>query len=551
MKRSLTSRFPGLVLAFLIFLCLQAPALAQVKTLVFCASESPESFNPQLTVSQGTFDASSRQIYDRLVSFRPGGYEIEPALAESWEILDGGKTYVLNLRRHVAFHRTRDFRPTRDMNAGDVVFSFMRQLDEKHPWHKVSGHKYRYFAGMGLPTLIDSVTATGEYTVTFRLNRPSASFLAVLAMDFASILSAEYADAMMAAGTPELLDQRPVGTGPFQLKQYHRDALIRYVAHDGYWRGKAPLDNLVFSITPDATIRLQKLRGGECHVMDRPDSVDLPSLLTAPDISVERQTGFDVGYLAFNTQKPFLNDARVRRALSLAIDRRAIVDRLYDGQGIPAKHLMPPGIWVEDLSGVPSADLDGARDMLSMTNAAGLEIEIWAMPANRSYMPSARRAAEMIRDAWAEIGVTAKVSVRNWGDFLKLSMVGEHDVILFGWVGETLDPDMFLPPLLDCRSAQTGGNRSGWCDPGVDRLLLEARNSTDQMERRVLYRMALEIVDKQLPILPLAHSVTFTPVRKEVFNYRTSPLGGHYFYGVDLRQENAEAVPPEETPTND
>lgn len=539
------------ILPTLAFLSLASPALGQVKTLVFCASESPDSFNPQLTVSQGAFDASSRQLYDRLVAFRQGGYEIEPALASSWEILDGGTTYIFNLRQDAPFHRTRDFRPSRNMNAEDVVFSFMRQFDKSHPWHEISGQKYRYFTGMGLPDLITSITATGEYTVTFRLNRPSASFLAILAMDFASILSAEYAEAMISAGTPELLDQQPIGTGPFQLVQYHRDALIRYVAHKDYWRGRAPLDNLVFAITPDASVRLQKLRDGECHVMDRPDSADLPSLLTAPDIRVERQTGFDVGYLAYNTRKPFLNDVRVRRALSLAIDRKAIVDRLYDGQGVPATHLLPLGVWLDDLSGLPAANPERARAMLAETNARDLEIDIWAMPASRPYMPSARRAAEMIRDAWAEIGVKANVVVRGWSDFLKLSMVGEHDVILFGWIGETLDPDVFLPPLLNCEGAQTGGNRSGWCDPGLDRLLLEARISIDPAERHVLYRLAMEIVDKQVPVLSIAHSVTFTPIREEVINYRTTLLGGHYFYGVDLRQEKVEAPLPEEASTND
>jgi len=523
-------------IAVFLYLIAAGQAPAQVKTLVFCSRESPDSFNPQLSVSQTTFDATSRQVHDRLVTVRPGSAEIVPALAESWRISEDGLEYVFRLRRGVSFHTTRAFRPTRDMNADDVVFSILRQLDPKHPWHKVSGGGYRYFRGMGLAELIVSVTATDEMTVTFRLNRPSASFLAVLAMDFASILSAEYAAAMLEAGTPKRLDREPVGTGPFMLVQYQRDALIRYVSHRSYWRGPAALDNLVFAITPDPSVRLQKLRDGECHIIDQPDPADLPTVMTDPAILVKRQTTADLGYLAFNTRKQFLNDVRVRRALSLAIDREAIVDRAYGGMGVAAAGLLPPDLWPNsDGARPPKPDPDRARTILAEAGFDSLSIDIWIAPVSRPYMPSARRVAEMIRSDWAAIGVDATIVAADWDQFLKRSMVGEHEVILFGWIAETLDPDVFLAPILDCAAARKGANRTFWCDPGLDRALLEARQATARAEREALYGIALEILDKQVPLLPLAHSISFTPIRSEVTGYVTSPLGGHYFYGADLR----------------
>lgn len=104
-----------------------------------------------------------------------------------------------------------------------------------------------------------------DNTVQFVLTRPEAPFLADLAMDFASILSKEYADAMMKAGTPEKLDLNPIGTGPFQLQQYQKDSRIRYKAFDGYWGTKPKIDTLVFSITPDASVRYAKLQKNECR----------------------------------------------------------------------------------------------------------------------------------------------------------------------------------------------------------------------------------------------------------------------------------------------
>lgn len=120
------------------------------------------------------------------------------------------------------WHDNKEFKPTRELNADDVVFSFDRQKNAQNPYHKVSGGSYEYFEGMGLPELISEVKKVDDNTVQFVLTRPEAPFLADLAMDFASILSKEYADAMMKAGTPEKLDLNPIGTGPFQLQQYQK-----------------------------------------------------------------------------------------------------------------------------------------------------------------------------------------------------------------------------------------------------------------------------------------------------------------------------------------
>ena len=209
---------------------------AQAKTLVFCSEGSPEGFNPSLFTAGTTFDASSRQIFNKLVEFERGTTKIAPGLAESWSVSDDGLEYTFNLRKGVKFQTTENFTPSRDFNAEDVVFSFKRQLDKENPYHMISGGTYEYFNGMSMPDLLKDIVAVDDYTVKFMLNRPEAPMIANLAMDFASIMSAEYADQMLKAGTPDMVDQAPVGTGPFQLVAYQKDAVIRYKAHPDYWR---------------------------------------------------------------------------------------------------------------------------------------------------------------------------------------------------------------------------------------------------------------------------------------------------------------------------
>src|SRR3546814_2884397 len=139
MNKKLSTTALGLILA------LSVSAAVEAKTLVFCSEGSPEGFNPQFYTAGTTFDASSRQIYNRLVQFTTGTTNIEPALAESWEVSDDGLEYTFHLRKGVKWQTTETFTPSRDFNADDVVFSFMRQWAEKHPYHKVSGGAYEYF----------------------------------------------------------------------------------------------------------------------------------------------------------------------------------------------------------------------------------------------------------------------------------------------------------------------------------------------------------------------------------------------------------------------
>ena len=307
---------------------LAAPTAASAKTLVYCSEGSPEGFNPQLYTSGTTFDASSRQIFNRLVQFKRGTTTIVPGLATSWDVSADGTEYTFKLREGVKWHTTNDFTPSRDFNADDVIFSFMRQLDKDHAYNGVSGGSYEYFNSMSMGDLVKDVVKVDDYTVKFILNRPG-----------------EYADKMMEAGTPENVDLNPVGTGPFQLVQYQKDAVIRYKAFPEYWEGKAPLDNLIFAITPDSTVRYQKLKAGECHVMPFPNPADLTAMDADEDINLMSQEGLNVGYLGYNTQKEPFTDVKVRKALTMAINKDAIIEGVYQGAGVAAKNPLPPTIW--------------------------------------------------------------------------------------------------------------------------------------------------------------------------------------------------------------
>jgi dipeptide transport system substrate-binding protein len=511
---------------------------ADAKTLVYCSEGSPENFYPAINTTGTTFDASSGQLYDRLVEFERGTTKVVPALAESWDVAPDGKTFTFHLRKDVKWHTTKSFTPTRNLNADDVLFSFERQWKQDNPFYKVTSDNHSYFSDMGFPKLLKAVTKVDDYTVRFELNEPEAPFLSDLAMDFASIISKEYADKMLKAGTPEKVDQDPVGTGPFMLVQYQKDAIIRYKAHPAYYKGKAKIDDLVFAITPDVSVRLQKLRAGECHVMPYPNPADLQSIRQDANLKLLDQPGLNIAYLAFQTQKKPFNDKRVRQAINMAINKQAIIDAVYQGAGVAAKNPIPPVMWSynDDVKDYPY-DPATAKKLLAEAGVGdGFTTDLWAMPVQRPYNPNARRIAELMQADLAKLGITAEIKTFEWGEYRKRAQNGEHQMVELGWTGDNGDPDNFLHVLLGCDAATTnGGNVAKWCYKPFDDLITEAEHTTDIEKRTDIYRKAQAIFKDEAPWFTIAHSVQYAAVSQKVEDFRLSPFGRHEFYGVDLK----------------
>jgi len=387
-----------------------------------------------------------------------------------------------------------------------------------------------------MPSLLKEIVKVDDYTVKFILNRPEAPMLANLGMDFAVIQSKEYADAMMKAGTPEKFDQWPIGTGPFVFQGYKKDAQIRYTAFKDYWKGKASIDKLVFSITPDASVRYAKLKAGECQVMPYPNPADIAAMQADPNINVMEQEGLNVGYLAYNTKVAPFDNVKVRKALNMAMNKQAIIDTVFQGAGKIAKNPLPPTIWSYNEATVDDPyDPVAAKKLLAEAGYPnGFSMKVWAMPVQRPYNPNARRMAEVIQADFAKVGVKVEIVSYEWGEYLKRSKdVNRDGAVLLGWTGDNGDPDNFLAVLLGC-DAVGGANRANWCYKPFEDLIQKAKVVADPAERTKLYEKAQLIFKEQAPWATIAHSVVFIPMTNNVKNYKVDPLGGHIFYGVDL-----------------
>lgn len=518
-------------------LALAASLHAGAKTLTVCTEANPDGFDYALFHANSTADASSEALYNRLVEFEPGTTRLVPGLAERWEISPDGRSYTFHLRAGVAFHTTPWFKPTRPLAAQDVVFSVMRQLDPRHPWYGQARPGWYYASAMQLARLVQRVVAVDERTVRIELSRPEAPLLANLAMGFLSVLSAEYAQQLEAAGRLEDMNLKPVGTGPFVFRSHVKDAVVRYDAHPGYFRGRVALDKLIFSISPDPAARLQRLKAGECDVALYPVPQSWDDIRRDARLQLLTGPGLVTTFVALNVTRKPLDDRRVRQALVLATDRPAVARAVYAGAATPAGNPYPPSQWsYDERVAPPGQDLAKARGLLKAAGVAeGFTLKLWIRSGAGATNPNPRATAELLQADWARIGVKVEVVTLEFGELLKRTRAGEHDATLLAWASDNGDPDNFLTPNFSCAAVTGGSNVSRWCRPEVDALLAEARQVADLARRDSLYRRAQALVRDDAPWVPLVYPTTAIATSRRVVGLAVSPFGLNNYAKVDLR----------------
>ncbi|MDD2088828.1 ABC transporter substrate-binding protein [Pseudomonas guariconensis] len=523
-----------------------APSALAATNLVFCSEGSPAGFDPGQYTTGTDFDASAETVFNRLTQFERGGTAVIPGLATKWDVSDDGKTYTFHLREGVKFHTTDFFKPTREFNADDVLFTFNRMLDKNHPFRKAYPTEFPYFTDMGMDKNIARLEKVDDHTVRFTLNEVDAAFIQNLAMSFASIQSAEYADQLLNQGKAADINQKPIGTGPFVFSKYQKDAQIRFKGNKDYWNpDDVKIDNLIFAISTDASVRMQKLKKNECQVTLFPRPADIEPLKKDPKLQMPEQAGFNLGYIAYNVMDKIkgsneanpLSQLKVRQALDMAVNKQQIIESVYQGAGQLAVNAMPPTQWSYDTT-IKDAKYDPEKAKQLLKEAGikeGTEITLWAMPVQRPYNPNAKLMAEMLQSDWAKIGIKAKIVSYEWGEYIKRSKGGEQGAMLIGWSGDNGDPDNWLGTLYGC-DAMDGNNFSKWCYKPYDDLIKQAKATSDQAKRTELYQKAQHILKEQVPITPIAHSTVYQPMSDKVKGFKISPFALNAFYGVSVEK---------------
>lgn len=493
------------------------------KVLIFGRGGDSVSLDP-IAVTDGESFKVTQNVFETLVNFGEQDTTINPGLAKEWTVSDDGLTYTFMLEEGVKFHDGTDF------NAEAVVANFDR-------WSSGTADKYYYyksmFGGFGDEEghVIESVTADDEFTVTFKLKRPQAPFLKNIAM---SPFGMGSPTAFEAAG--DAFGDEPVGTGPFKFVEWKRNDSITIEKFEDYWQEGFPkLDRVVFRAIPDNSARLNALLTGEIDLADGVNPSDGASIEGDAALQLFERPSMNVGYLGLTNTRPPFDNVLVRQAMNHAIDKQAIVDAFFEGRAEVAVNPMPPSIsgYNDQIEGY-DYDPERAKELLAEAGLPdGFEMELWAMPVPRPYMPDGMKVAEVMQKNLADVGITAEIVSFEWATYLEKARNGEADAFMLGWTGDNGDADNFLYVLLD--GDNIGSNNYTYYDnEELHELLIAAQSEVDENTRNELYMQAQEIIHEDAPWVPLAHSTPLLAGKAELTGFKPHPTGSDKLHTVDF-----------------
>ncbi|ANS75533.1 peptide ABC transporter substrate-binding protein [Paenibacillus yonginensis] len=504
-----------------------APSESTQDTLILGRGGDSVSLDGSI-VTDGESLKIVHQVFDSLLEYKEGTTEVEPALAEKWEISADGLTYTFTLRQGVKFHDGTDF------NADAVVFNFNRWSDPNSEY-KFEGDSFDYYDSMFGPDgarVIKNVTAKDDHTVVFTLNQPQAPFLQNLAMTCFGIASPA-----AIKEKKENFKNEPVGTGPFVFKEWKRNDSITLEKNPNYWKEGLPkLNKVIVRSIPDNSARFNALQNGEIDLMEDVNPDDLTLLEANTSLQKIERPPFNVAYIGFNTKKKPFDDPKVRVALNYAVNKQGLIDAFFAGQAKPAVNPMPPTLWgYNDQIQDYTYDLDKAKQLLSDAGYPdGLpgEYTFYAMPVSRPYMPDGKKVAEAIQADFAKIGVKVNIESPEWATYLDDTKAGEKDdLYMLGWTGDNGDPDNFIYTLLD-KDAIPGNNRGFYVNENLHNILVEAQKEIDQNKRSDLYKQAQTIIHDDAPWIPLVYTTPILAAKANLKGFIPNPTGTEYYSSV-------------------
>lgn len=546
--------------AFMVNTVVAAPRVPEELTdngLIYCTHASGFSFNPQTSDAGTSMNVVTEQIYNKLFEISNTAIPT-PILAQSYSISPDGKIITIYLRKGIKFHHTDWFKPTRDFNADDVVFSLNRVLgyetylptleqsavDYKNPQYRIFHEqakkvRFPYFESIKLNQKIESVKALNPHTVQITLFKPDASILSHLASQYAIIFSQEYAVQLNADDNLVQLDLLPVGTGPYKVKNYFRNQYVRLEKNEDYWKKDAKIKNIIIDLSTDRTGRLVKFFNGECQIASYPEVSQL-GLLKENDkrYYVKSAEGMNLAYLAFNFQNAVIQDEQVRRAIAQAINRQRIIKTIYHNTATVANNIIPNISWASSVNTPDFAYDFNPSEAKKVLQDKQLHLNMWVLNEEQVYNPAPLKTAELIKEDLNNVGVNVTIrSVTRTFLIDQLNKKSEnYDMILTGWLAGNLDPDSFMRPILSCNASSEMTNLSNWCDEDFDQLMDKALDSPNLWERAHVYNQAQELILSKLPIVPLANMKRVLVVNSRVRHIEMNPFGSLNFSTLSLRK---------------
>jgi ABC-type transport system substrate-binding protein len=449
-----------------------------------------------------------KSLFDGLMDYVPGTTELRPGLAESYEISEDGTVFTFSLREGVTFHNGRE------MTAEDVKYSLDRVTNPET--QSPGAGFFASIAGYDAITSGETDTLSGvevvdPRTVKITLSRPDATFLHVMALNFASVVPQE---AVAEHGTD--FGKHPVGTGAFQLDEWTIGQRLVFAKNEDYWRDGIPyLDAVTFEVGQEPIVALLRLQQGEVDVPgDGIPPAKFQEVMGDPDQAARVVEGgqLHTGYITLNVGIEPFDKLAVREAVNMAINKERIT-QIINGRAVPATQPLPPSMpgYTEGYEGY-AFDVEAAKAKLAEAGLEdGFSTELYVM--NTDPNP---RIAQAIQQDLKAIGVDVEIRSLAQANVIEAGGAGEAPMIWSGgmaWIADFPDPSNFYGPILGCAGAGDGGwNWSKFCDESIDAMATEADSMTDPSDeaRLKLWSDTYMKVMEQAPWVPVFNEQRYT-----------------------------------------
>ncbi len=490
-------------------------------TLVVGLVAEPVTFDPPQVTDLNTARAV-RRVYEGLTGFKPGTYEIAPALAVSWDISADGKTYTFKLRKGVKFHDGSPF------NAEAVKYSMERQFKDDHPAH--GSGKYP-FAEEYLGN-VASIDAIDSSTVRFNLKQPFGPFLQYL-----THLSIRIVSPAALAKWGKDITTHPSGTGPYKLVNWQPGVKAVLEANEDYWGGAPAVKKLIFVPIVEAQARLSAITTGEVDLTYDVPTESLGALRKDPNVKVLEGLSAHVWYFVLNTklQNPPFNNKLIRQAMNYAVDKEAIVKNILQGTGTIAYSPLSPIYGKAYNENVTRYTYNPAKAKELLAKAGypdGFECKMM-VPVSGSGMQSPVDMGTYVQANLAAVGIKCEIQTMEWGAYLAQYRKSPQ-MAAMSWNSTVGDPDYVLYRLFHSSAHPPAWNAGWYKNDKVDKLLSDARRETDQAVRLKQYREAQALIVDDAPWIFIDHGAQIVVHNKRVKNFIMSPNFDFKFKNVTL-----------------
>lgn len=460
-------------------------------------------------------------VFDRLVEVevKDGKSEIVPSLAKSWDISEDGKIYILHLMEGVKFHNGEDFK------ADDVVYSLNRIVTVQGAVNSGFVSQIEGFDELanGVATELSGVKAIDDYTIEIKLKEPYAGFMASLAAAPVSILDEK--TTTMAGDKFGIEPEFTVGTGPFKLKEWKLNEGIELVKNENYWKEAPKIDGVEIKVVPDTETQNIMYRNGELDILDLDYMVDyIPTYKQEFKDNLVSVPRVGITYFTFNENIEPLNNVNIRKALSMAIDRQAIVDSMYNGTASIENGIFPKGLigHNENIEAI-EYNTEKAKEILAAEGYPnGFDMEIAIDSASSD---TTKSVLEIISEQLSEIGVNASLKTYDESTWLATRKAGELGSFMSIWTADYNDPDNFIYTFFGT-DENTKLRSLNYKDKEVIDRVAKARAIINEDERIKEYQ-ALEkkIISEDRAWLPMYAKEHYFALGKNISNFTPNWAG--------------------------